>query len=229
MEKTLPICSMVGNQLQIQFAGKKWLLDHSRDIDQLWSQLNEYELADERIPYWAELWPSSLALARLLQAKKEEIWHQPCLDLGCGLGFTGLVGQFLGASVIGCDYTLRALQTARQHSKINSISLSWVAMDWRDPAVKKGSIWRIWAADILYERRAMRPVLNFLQWSLSAGGKAWLAEPGRSVFGHFVELAHQGNWGLEQVAETTISGVKAGDKAAHIIIWEATPPVAKED
>ena len=48
---------------------------------------------DERLPYWTELWPSSIALCRWLEERRAEIAGRPCLDLGCGLGLTAMVGQ----------------------------------------------------------------------------------------------------------------------------------------
>ena len=59
---------------------------------------------DERLPYWTELWPSSLVLADWLYQRRESLRGQPCLDLGCGIGLTALVAQWLGANVIGMDY-----------------------------------------------------------------------------------------------------------------------------
>src|SRR6202035_2255855 len=43
---------------------------------------------DEFLPYWAELWPAGLALARALP---EQLDGVQVIELGCGLGIPGLV------------------------------------------------------------------------------------------------------------------------------------------
>ena len=80
-------------------AGRQWRLTRAADLEELWDAMtaDPHNFEDERLPYWTELWPSSVALAGWLAARQEEIAGRVCLDLGCGLGLTALVGQWLGA------------------------------------------------------------------------------------------------------------------------------------
>ncbi len=49
----------------------------------------------EEPPYWAHLWTGSLTLARYIE-ERVECRDLNVLDLGCGLGLTGIVASFKG-------------------------------------------------------------------------------------------------------------------------------------
>lgn len=172
-------------ELCFDACGRSWRLRRA-DMEALWDAMNEDDPGwreDERLPYWADLWPSSLALAAWLADRRADIAGRACLDMGCGLGFTALVGQWLGGRVTGMDYDADALAYARLNADLNAVSgVTWTLMDWRAPTLKQGSVNRAWAADIVYEQRFAAPVAAFLAHILAPDGTAWIAEPGRAVF-----------------------------------------------
>lgn len=96
---------------RVRACGRSWELTRAADLEQLWHAMTDdpRNFEDERLPYWTELWPSSVALAEWLALRREEIAGRPCLDLGCGLGLTALAGQWLGARVTAVDYEEAAL------------------------------------------------------------------------------------------------------------------------
>jgi len=51
--------------------------------------------APEEPPYWAHLWTGSVTLARYIERQVECLDLQ-ILDLGCGLGLTGIVAALRG-------------------------------------------------------------------------------------------------------------------------------------
>src|SRR3954465_9682236 len=57
-----------------------------RDSDELLEE--EAFEQEEFLPYWAELWPSSVALARAVGARA--LRGAPTLELGCGLGLASI-------------------------------------------------------------------------------------------------------------------------------------------
>ena len=167
--------------LTVNACGRDWTLERAADMEALWESMTEFT-EDERLPYWTELWPSSLVLADWLYQRRESLRGQPCLDLGCGIGLTALVAQWLGANVIGMDYEPEALRFARRNAEHNAVPQPlWTVMDWRKPAVKRRSLRFIWGGDIMYEQRFAAPVLDFLEYALAEGGAAWVAEPSRAV------------------------------------------------
>lgn len=167
--------------ITVTAAGRDWKLKRASDFDSLWDEMvaDGRADADEHIPYWTELWPSSIALCSWLSERRDEIAGRSCLDLGCGLGLTALAAASLGAHVTAVDYEFDALHYARVNAAANGISPEpvWLAMDWRHPALREGSMDRIWGGDIMYETRFVAPVLSLFSHCLAPGGKAWVAEP----------------------------------------------------
>ncbi len=51
---------------------------------------------DEFLPYWAELWPSGVALARALDGRA--LRGVPVVELGCGLGLPSIVAARAGGA-----------------------------------------------------------------------------------------------------------------------------------
>ena len=52
----------------------------------------------------------------------------------------------------------------------------------------------ILAADVLYEKRDVQPLLSLVDQLLAPDGVLWLAEPGRPPALHFVETALSSGW-----------------------------------
>lgn len=209
-----------GNNICLELGEWQWQIKRYGDLEELWEALGEDDL-DERIPYWTELWPSSLALTQWLGECENEINNRSCLDLGCGLGLTALVAQKLGAKVLACDYVPMALDYCRQNAVLNQIKVPLcVAMDWRLPAVCPKSIWRIWGADIIYERRFIDPVLDFFDYALEENGCGWLAEPGRAIFNLFVNSAKERHFKMTQSFSSHVPDPQNEGARIKISVWE---------
>src|SRR5437764_15109328 len=54
--------------------------------------------ADEFMPYWAELWPSGVALARVVGER--DLTGKSVLELGAGLGLPPLAAALRGAAAL---------------------------------------------------------------------------------------------------------------------------------
>ena len=180
--------------------------------------------ADEHIPYWTELWPSSIALCSWLSERRDEIAGRSCLDLGCGLGLTALAATSLGARVTAVDYEFDALHYARVNAAANGISPEpvWLAMDWRHPALREGSMERIWGGDIMYETRFVDPVLSLFSHCLAPGGKAWVAEPGREVYQAFLNGLASGGFAGKKVFRGRVDALYTQTVPVTVSVWEIT-------
>ena len=62
-------------------------------------------------PYWVQIWPASVAMARLLW-RRGDLAGQRVLDLGCGLGVPGITACRAGALVTFADVKPDALAFA---------------------------------------------------------------------------------------------------------------------
>ena len=90
------------------------------DLEVLLEEVDPVTFAeDERLPYWAELWPSSVALAHYA-VQRLTLQRQQVLEIGCGLGLVSVVAALQGARVLCTDYEPDALAFARHMSAVTS-------------------------------------------------------------------------------------------------------------
>lgn len=209
-------------RFQIALGGRTWLVEREGNLDALWEKLGQEDFGeDERIPYWTEVWPASLGLGRFLAENRGRLEGRACLDMGCGLGLTVLAGTAMGASVTGLDYEPEALRFARRNAALNNVEpAGWVLTDWRRPGLKERSFEVVWGSDVMYEKRFIAPVVSFLDHVLAAGGAAWLAEPGRSLYKDFVAHARDTGWSCEKAAHYDVRPPYSERIRVGVGIWE---------
>jgi len=161
---------------------------------------------DERFPYWAEVWPSSLALARFIASRGLPAGI-PVLELGCGTGLAGTTAALLGARVLFTDYEAEPLALARANHALNLGPPGETRrFDWRDPP-RRLSAPLVLASDVLYERRFLDPFLATLARVLTPGGSAWVAEPGRKIAEGSVERLEETGFARSlHLAEVSMHG-----------------------
>jgi predicted nicotinamide N-methyase len=180
----------------VTLEGRNYRLQRPADLETLWEEMEDDAFcADERLPYWVEVWPAAVFLARWLSANTPRFRQGWCLDVGCGLGLTTAVASEFSERVVGLDYEFQALSFARHNAGLNNLfSPNWLLMDWRAPGLKPHSFSRIWGADILYEARFFEPLLCLFQHLLAPGGAIWLCTPERRVAAPFWEGVKRENW-----------------------------------
>ncbi len=173
----------VGNRLEVRLGDRAWRVEREADMEALWERIGDEDFGeDERMPYWAELWPASLVLCRWLFARRETIAGKWCLELGCGLGLSAMAGAGAGARVAAMDYEWRAVIRARNNAVRNlAVPPFFTRMDWRAPGFRPGAFDFIWGSDILYETRFHAPLTPLFRSLLAPGGRNWLAAPERKV------------------------------------------------
>jgi predicted nicotinamide N-methyase len=133
---------------------------------------------DERLPYWAELWPSAIVLAREIGSRQEPARRM--LELGCGLGLVTIAALRAGHHVVASDYYEDALRFTRLNAaRATGTEPDCLLLDWRRLPDDLPTFERIVAADVLYERPYGTIVANVLRRALSPGGVAVIADPGR--------------------------------------------------
>jgi predicted nicotinamide N-methyase len=154
---------------------------------------------DERLPYWAELWPSARALTRwLLDSPPPE---GRVIELGCGVALPSLVLRARGVPVLATDYYAEALEFARANAERNGIDPPQTALlDWRHPPTALGRFARVIAADVLYERRNGDALAGLLPRLVAPGGSALLADPGRVHAPEFLERMEGLGWTVREEA-----------------------------
>jgi len=156
---------------------------------------------DEFLPYWAELWPSGLALARAVAAL--DLQSARVLELGAGLGLPSLAAALGGADVLATDWAEDAVELLRANAERNGIALCAAVVRWDAPEPLLGDApWTlVVGADLLYERRNADQLLELLP---RLGGDVLLADPGRPFARGFLERA-AARWDVATEAEGTMA------------------------
>jgi predicted nicotinamide N-methyase len=152
---------------------------------------------DEYLPYWAELWPSALALAEVVAAARPA---GRVLELGCGLAVPSLVAALSGAEVLATDWSADAVEVLRTNARRCGARLEARLWDWSREASGIGAPFDlVLAADVLYERRNGPQLLAALPRLVAPGGEAWIADPGRATAEPFLAAA-AGGWLVDRLA-----------------------------
>lgn len=140
---------------------------------------------EELMPYWAELWPSGVALARAVSALS--LGGRRVLELGCGgLALPSIAAALAGARVVATDWAQDALDLARTNAERNGATIAVEQAAWGSPeTIVDRAPWDlVLAADVLYERRNLDVLLPLLE---GLGDEVWLADPGRPPLEDFLE------------------------------------------
>lgn len=155
-------------------------------LDRMIAQAEEHNQRVERFPYWAELWPASVALARWLCRDSSFRPQGPVLELGCGLGIVGIALARLGWPVEATDFVEDALIFASHNAALNRVQGLHVVgyLDWRNPVGAPCAC--MVASDILYEKKNHPYLRRLLRRLLLPGGYFFTADPGRQVAQAFV-------------------------------------------
>ncbi|MBM3223912.1 MAG: methyltransferase domain-containing protein [Candidatus Tectomicrobia bacterium] len=161
------------------------------DFEELLATLDPITFAeDERLPYWAELWPAAVALTQYM-TQRLPLAGRRVLELGCGLGLVGIVAALQGAHVLSTDYEPAALDFARHNARRNGCTQArFQLMDWRQPTLRRRYDY-IFASDVIYEARNFGPLVALLRRYLARGGTAVFSEPGRVNAVPFFALVRQ--------------------------------------
>jgi ETFB lysine methyltransferase len=161
---------------RVSIAGRQFDLLRPRNIDDL---ISEEDFAiDERIPYWADCWPSARVLAEWIVGLSGE--GRRLLELGCGIGLVSLAAAQAGFDVLATDYYADALAFTAANADRHALSrIDTRLVDWRKPPDDLGTFDVVVASDVLYEEPQAALIANVLSRALAADGIGWLSDPGR--------------------------------------------------
>jgi predicted nicotinamide N-methyase len=171
----------------VGIGGRDLCLLRPRDAEAL---LNEDAFEHEEfLPYWAELWPSALALARAVGART--LRGARTLELGCGLGLPSLVAAAAGGRVVATDWAPDSIAMALRNAERNGLTIEAFVASWAAPQalVDRAARDLVVASDVLYEPRNGEALLPLLPRLVDARGEIWLADPGRPAAALFLEAA----------------------------------------
>ena len=142
---------------------------------------------EEFLPYWAELWPSGVALARAVAGRA--LHGARTLELGCGLGLPSIAAALAGGRVLATDWSEAALEFTRENARRSGAAVETLKCSWAAPAplIARAPWDLVLAADVLYEPRNGEQLRPLLRQLVGERGEVWLADPGRPPAAGFLE------------------------------------------
>jgi predicted nicotinamide N-methyase len=189
------------------------IADPNRVLDQVAEEEDRRDkLAGKRrdgeelhLPYWAELWDSSLAIIELLPSllnpEPRTLNPLAVLDLGCGMGLTGAVAASFGARVLFADIEPDALLFARLNALEFEDRIRTRRLNWKTARLTE-QFDLILGADILYDKTNWPHLESFWRGHLKRGGGVLLGEPGRQTGDLFLDWIKPHPWKISQLKKS---------------------------
>jgi predicted nicotinamide N-methyase len=166
--------------------------------------------ANERLPYWADLWTSSVELARWCLTEPS-VAGASILEIGCGVGLAGIAAAKAGGKVRMTDVDPDALLFARCNALKNlpdsvvRSSLVLSVLDWDAPGVLE-PVDLILGGDVIYERSIFERLLDLFDKALRPGGSAVLTDPDRMIGRAFLQRAAERGYDIRSEAQPVMRG-----------------------
>lgn len=206
---------------RIELPGAPLDVLHPANADDLISE--DDFVKDDRLPYWADLWPSAHALAARMAGGRGG--GRTLLELGCGAGLVSTAAARAGYEVTATDYYQDALDFTRVNAWRNAgARIAARLVDWRSFPADLGPFDAVVASDVLYERAYAALLAYAFSRTLARGGVGVMTDPGRVAVDAW--LAECSGRGLEVRLVEQVP-YEAGAIRQTINVYEVTWPRAR--
>ena len=172
-------------------------------LDRLLEQEESNSARPVRFPYWAEIWPASVALSSwLLKSDLQLPTRGGVKELGCGLGLVGVALARSGVQVEATDFVEDALVFATHNARRNGASLLHRVsyLDWSHPVGSPSPC--LIGSDVTYEKQSHQYLYRTIRKLLAPGGRLLLSDPRRPVARPFFSSLKQAGFAHAVASET---------------------------
>ncbi len=177
------------------FAGREFSFVSVRDSYALLDRISQEDfMKDEKMPYWAEIWPAAVVLSEFI-LEELSVEGKRIIELGAGVGVASIVAASAGADVLSTDYSEEAIRFIRLNAGKNNVVLDTARLDWRFVQLEK-RFNVLFAADVLYERTNLLPVIFAMDKLIEENGCAYIADPRRRLAQQFLDLAFENGFSV---------------------------------
>ena len=172
-------------------------------------------MKDERLPYWADLWPSAIVLAEWFAGEAGN--GRTMLELGCGLGLVTIAAMRAGFDVMAADYYEDALRFTEFNARRATGRAPRTRMvDWRSMPDDLGRFDYVVACDVLYEKPNAECIAEAMTRTLASDGTAIMADPGRIAIQEFLDACEAREFRRTETIEKKIA---VGEKEQTVRIY----------
>jgi predicted nicotinamide N-methyase len=137
-------------------------------------------------PYWAKVWPSSIALHNVLQKHPSLIRDKTVLELGAGIGLPSLMMAGITNSIQISDYNLDAVELLRKNiehlelENAEALKLDWNAL----PEAIHPKV--LILSDVNYDPKQFETLTKLIEKFIHQGCTIILSTPQRIMASPFV-------------------------------------------
>jgi predicted nicotinamide N-methyase len=143
--------------------------------------------ANAPFPFWAKLWPASIALTDFLQSNTQWVENKKVLEIGAGIGLPSFSIATLAKEVIITDHASDAIILMNKNSKhLQLTNTSAICLDWNDFPTEMNAD-TILLSDVNYAPEQFEPLQNLIQRFIAEGSTILLATPQRIMGVPFIK------------------------------------------
>jgi predicted nicotinamide N-methyase len=168
--------------------------------------------ADTPFPFWAKLWPASIALTDFLQSNIHWVENKKVLEIGAGIGLPSFSIATLASEVIISDHAADAIVLMNENIKHFQVTnMSAACLDWNHfPNEIKADT--IILSDVNYAPEQFEQLLNLLKRFITEGSTIILATPQRIMGVPFITSLQS------YITGSHVCSVKENEQAIDISI-----------
>ena len=138
-------------------------------------------------PYWAKLWPSSIALLDVLKAHPHLIQNKHVLEIGAGIGLPSLMMAGIAKSIQISDYDKEAVALMKkniEHLKLQNAEA--FQLDWKNvPENLNPEV--VILSDVNYDPMQFDVLIHLIEKFILQGSTIILSTPQRIMASPFVQ------------------------------------------
>ena len=146
------------------------------DLDEIiLDRLGTGDLIGTELPYWGKIWEASILLAAYLMAQPVVPGRQ-ILEIGTGLGVSGLFAAACGHEVTLSDHTKEIIKFIRANILLNGLDhVPVINLDWTKPSSNQLFDWIV-GSEVVYHRPTYDSLVQFFLKTLKPQGTIFLAK-----------------------------------------------------
>ena len=155
-------------------------------VKQVYASLIKIE-PNTPFPFWAKLWPSSIALVNVLENNPDWIRDKHVLELGAGIGLPSLMLAGVAKSIQVSDYADEAVALLQKNiAHLNLMNVQALQLDWNHlPISIQPDV--LFLSDVNYDPSQFDTLIQIITSKILDGCTILLATPQRIMASPFVQ------------------------------------------
>ena len=155
-------------------------------VKQVYASLIKIE-PNTPFPFWAKLWPSSIALVNVLENNPDWIRDKHVLELGAGIGLPSLMLAGVAKSIQVSDYADEAVELLQKNiAHLNLMNVQALQLDWNHLPISIQPDVLI-LSDVNYDPSQFETLIQIITSKILDGCTVLLSTPQRIMASPFVQ------------------------------------------